>query len=138
MMIFRPGMYPYLGKKVQHYADKRFSEKLNLPVHPATIKPFTHDGNIKPEFPTELTEEELRSIDRFTLELKELNQAEAEMNDEVDHNEDFFASVLDDILASSSDTTETKEQKQEEPEIHEESSEESQEAGQKKDKEEYW
>ena len=138
MMIFRPGMYPYLGKKVQHYADKRFTEKLNLPVHPATIKPFTHDGNIKPEFPTELTEEELRSIDRFTLELKELNQAEAEMNDEVDHNEDFFASVLDDILASSSDTAETKEQKQEEPEIHEESSEESQEAGQKKDKEEYW
>ena len=28
MMIFRPGMYPYLGKKVQHYADKRFTEKL--------------------------------------------------------------------------------------------------------------
>ena len=140
MMIFRPGMYPYLGKKVQYYADKRFTEKLNLPVHPATIKPFTHDGNIKPEFPTELTEEELRSIDRFTLELKELNKAETEMKEEVDHNEDFFSSVLDDILASSSNTAETEEQKQEEPETTEESSEETEEAGQETNdyKEEYW
>lgn len=140
MMIFRPGMYPYLGKKVQHYADKRFTEKLNLPVLPATIKPFTHEENIKPEFPTELSEEELRSIDRFTLELKELSKAEAEMKEEVDHNEDFFSSVLDDILASSSNTAETEEQKQKEPETTEESSEETEEAGQETNdyKEEYW
>ena len=138
MMIFRPGMYPYLGKKVQHYADKRFTEKLNLPVQPATIKPFTHNGSIKPEFPTELSEEEIRSIDRFTLELKEISKAETEMKEEVDHNEDFFSSVLDDILASSSNTAKTEGQKQEEPEATEESSEETEEAGLKTDKEEYW
>ena len=133
MMIFRPGMYPYLGKKVQHYADKRFTEKLNLPVHPATIKPFAHDGIIKPEFPTELTEEELRNIDRFALELQEINKAETELKDEVDHNEDFFASVLDDLLASSTTKTEVEEQKQEEPEAQEESEETEQ-----KKEDEYW
>ena len=85
-----------------------------------------------------MTEEELRSIDRFTLELKELNKAETEIKEEVDYNEDFFSSVLDDILASSSNTAETEEQKQEEPETPEESSEETEEAGQKTDKEEYW
>ena len=133
MMIFRPGMYPYLGKKVQHYADKRFTEKLNLPVHPATIKPFAHDGIIKPEFPTELTEEELRNIDRFALELQEINKAETELKDEVDHNEDFFASVLDDLLASSTTKTEVEEQKQEKPEAQEESEETEQ-----KKEDEYW
>lgn len=139
MMIFRPGMYPYLGKKVQHYADKRFTEKLNLPVHPATIKPFSHGGNIKPEFPTELTEEELRSIDRFTLELQELSKAETEMREEVDHNEDFFASVLDDILSSSSDTAEKDEQKDEESEAREETNEEKAESNEtNNEKEEYW
>ena len=133
MMIFRPGMYPYLGKKVQHYADKRFTEKLNLPVHPATIKPFAHDGIIRSEFPTELTEEELRNIDRFALELQEINKAETELKDEVDHNEDFFASVLDDLLASSTTKTEVEEQKQEEPEAQEESEETEQ-----KKEDEYW
>lgn len=138
MMIFRPGMYPYLGKKVQHYADKRFTEKLNLPVHSATIKPFSHGGNIKPEFPTELTEEELRSIDRFTLELQELSKAETEMREEVDHNEDFFASVLDDIL-SSSDTAEKDEQKDKESEAMEETNEEKAESNEaNNEKEEYW
>ena len=138
MMIFRPGMYPYLGKKVQHFADKRFTEKLNLPVHPATIKPFSHGGNIKPEFPTELTEEELRSIDRFTLELQELSKAETEMREEVDHNEDFFASVLDDIL-SSSDTAEKDEQKDKESEAMEETNEEKAESNEaNNEKEEYW
>ena len=138
MMIFRPGMYPYLGKKVQHFADKRFTEKLNLPVHSATIKPFSHGGNIKPEFPTELTEEELRSIDRFTLELQELSKAETEMREEVDHNEDFFASVLDDIL-SSSDTAEKDEQKDKESEAMEETNEEKAESNEaNNEKEEYW
>ena len=112
MMIFRPGMYPYLGKKVQHYADKRFTEKLSLPVQPATLKPFTHDEKLKPEFPTELTEEELRNIDRFTLELRDLNEAENEMREEVIHNENFFASILDEMLVSSS----AKESESKEPE----------------------
>ena len=138
MMIFRPGMYPYLCKKIQYYADKRFKDKLSLPVQPATLKPFTHDGKIKPEFPTELTEEEFRNINRFTLELQELSKAEAEMKDEVDHNEDFFSSVLDDILASSSDKSEAEEPEQEEPEHSEETTEETKEVPSKNDKEEYW
>ena len=100
MIIFRPGMYPYLGKKIQHYADNRFSKNLNLPVQPATIKPFTHDGIIKPEFPTELTEEEFRNINRFTLEIRERNEAEAEQREEVNHIENFFSSVLDEMLVS--------------------------------------
>ena len=106
MIIFRPGMYPYLGKKIQHYADKRFVGKLNLPVQPATIKPFTHDGNIKPEFPTELTEEEFRNINRFTLEIRERNEAEAEQREEVNHIENFFSSVLDEMLISGKKTEE--------------------------------
>ena len=106
MMIFRPGMYPYLGKKIQHYADKRFVGKLNLPVQPATIKPFTHDGNIKPEFPTELTEEEFRNINRFTLEIRERNEAEAEQREEVNHIENFFSSVLDEMLVTGKKTDE--------------------------------
>ena len=108
MIIFRPGMYPYLGKKVQHYADKRFVGKLNLPVHPATIKPFTHDGELKPEFPTELTEEEFRNINRFTLEIRERNEAEAEQREEVNHIENFFSSVLDEMLVSGNKTDEEK------------------------------
>lgn len=108
MIIFRPGMYPYLGKKIQHYADKRFVGKLNLPVQPATIKPFTHDGNIKPEFPTELTEEEFRNINRFTLEIRERNEAEAEQREEVNHIENFFSSVLDEMLVSGNKTDEEK------------------------------
>ena len=131
-------MYPYLCKKIQYYVDKRFKDKLSLPVQPATLKPFTHDGNIKPEFPTELTEEEFRNINRFTLELQELSKAEAEMKDEVDHNEDFFSSVLDDILASSSDKSETEEPEQEEPDHSEETTEETEEASSKDDKEEFW
>ena len=108
MIIFRPGMYPYLGKKIQHYADKRFVGKLNLPVQPATIKPFTHDGNIKPEFPTELTEEEFRNINRFTLEIRERNEAEAEQREGVNHIENFFSSVLDEMLVSGNKTDEEK------------------------------
>ena len=108
MIIFRPGMYPYLGKKIQHYADKRFAGKLNLPVQPTTIKPFTHDGNIKPEFPTELTEEEFRNINRFTLEIRERNEAEAEQREEVNHIENFFSSVLDEMLVSGNKTDEEK------------------------------
>ena len=108
MIIFRPGMYPYLGKKIQHYADKRFVGKLNLPVQPATIKPFTHDGNIKPEFPTELTEEEFRNINRFTLEIRERNEAEAEQREEVNHIENFFSSVLDEMLVSGNKPDEEK------------------------------
>ena len=108
MIIFRPGMYPYLGKKIQHYADKRFVGKLNLPVQPTTIKPFTHDGNIKPEFPTELTEEEFRNINRFTLEIRERNEAEAEQREEVNHIENFFSSVLDEMLVSGNKTDEEK------------------------------
>lgn len=104
MIIFRPGMYPYLGKKIQHYADKRFVGKLNLPVQPATIKPFTHDGIIKPEFPTELTEEEFRNINRFTLEIRERNEAEAEQREEVNHIENFFSSVLDEMLVAGNKT----------------------------------
>jgi type IV secretion system protein VirD4 len=104
MIIFRPGMYPYLGKKIQHYADKRFAGKLNLPVQPATIKPFTHDGIIKPEFPTELTEEEFRNINRFTLEIRERNEAEAEQREEVNHIENFFSSVLDEMLVAGKKT----------------------------------
>ena len=100
MIIFRPGMYPYLGKKIQHYADKRFVGKLNLPVHPATIKPFTRGGDPKPEFPTELTEEEFRNINRFTLEIRERNEAESEQREEVNHIENFFSSVLDEMLVS--------------------------------------
>ena len=108
MIIFRPGMYPYLGKKIQHYADKRFIGKLNLPVQPTTIKPLTHDGNIKPEFPTELTEEEFRNINRFTLEIGERNEAEAEQREEVNHIENFFSSVLDEMLVSGNKTDEEK------------------------------
>lgn len=104
MIIFRPGMYPYLGKKIQHYADKRFAGKLNLPVQSAAIKPFTHDGIIKPEFPTELTEEEFRNINRFTLEIRERNEAEAEQREEVNHIENFFSSVLDEMLVSGKKT----------------------------------
>ena len=104
MIIFRPGMYPYLGKKIQHYADKRFAGKLNLPVQSAAIKPFTHDGIIKSEFPTELTEEEFRNINRFTLEIRERNEAEAEQREEVNHIENFFSSVLDEMLVSGKKT----------------------------------
>lgn len=104
MIIFRPGMYPYLGKKIQYYADKRFAGKLNLPVQSAAIKPFTHDGIIKPEFPTELTEEEFRNINRFTLEIRERNEAEAEQREEVNHIENFFSSVLDEMLVSGKKT----------------------------------
>lgn len=106
MIIFRPGMYPYLGKKIQYYADNRFSKKLNLPVQPVTIKPFTHDGIIKPEFPTELTEEEFSNINRFTIEIRERNEAEAEQREEVDHIENFFSSVLDEMLVSGKKTEE--------------------------------
>lgn len=108
MIIFRPGMYPYLGKKIQHYADMRFVGKLNLPVQPTTIKPLTHDGNIKPEFPTELTEEEFRNINRFTLEIRERNEVEAEQREEVNHIENFFSSVLDEMLVSGNKTDEEK------------------------------
>ena len=97
MMIFRPGMYPYLGKKVQYYADRRFSDKLNLPVRPTAIKPFTYGAKIKPEFPTELTEEELRNIDRFTLEIQEKKEAEDKQREEVNHIENFFSSMTPDI-----------------------------------------
>ena len=73
-----------------------------------TIKPFTHDGNIKPDFPTELTEEEFRNINRFTLEIRERNEAEAEQREEVNHIENFFSSVLDEMLVSGNKTDEEK------------------------------
>ena len=60
------------------------------------------------------------------------------MREEVDHNEDFFASVLDDIL-SSSDTAEKDEQKDKESEAMEETNEEKAESNEaNNEKEEYW
>ena len=108
MMIFRPGMYPYLCKKIQHYADPRFKDKLNLPVIPSTLKPFTSGENPKPEFPTELTEEEIRNMDRFTLELRERNEKDRERSEEIDEIDSFFESILDEMLVSV-------EEKEEEP-----------------------
>lgn len=118
MMIFRPGMYPYLGKKVQHYADRRFNDKLNLPVRPTAIKPFTYGAKIKPEFPTELTEEELRNIDRFTLEIQEKKEAEDKQREEVNHIENFFSSILDEMLVTNKKAE--KENKPEESQVEEE------------------
>ena len=102
--VFRPGMYPYLGKKVQYYSDKRFTEKLNLPVIPATIKPFTGKENMKPEFPTELTEEEIRNINKFTLEIVEKNEAAEEKQKEINEIDDFFSSILDEMLQPKNET----------------------------------
>ena len=106
MMIFRPGMYPYLCKKIQHYADPRFKDKLNLPILPSTLKPFSSGENPKPEFPTELTEEEIQNMDRFTLELRERNEKDRERSEEIDEIDSFFESILDEMLVSAEEKKE--------------------------------
>ena len=100
MMIFRPGMHPYLGKKVQYYADKRFKDRTNLPVIPTTIKPYTGNKDVKPEFPTELTPEEIRNMDRFTLEIHERKEVEDRYMEDISDIEENFDNVLDEILSS--------------------------------------
>ena len=59
---------------------------------------------MKPEFPTELTEEEIRNINKFTLEIVEKNEAAEEKQKEINEIDDFFSSILDEMLQPKNET----------------------------------
>lgn len=51
-IIFRPNIYPYLGVKVQYFADKRFKENINLPVKAPLIAQKLPEPEEKEEMKT--------------------------------------------------------------------------------------
>lgn len=91
-LIFRPGIYPYRGKKVQYFDDPRFKEKVRLPVSPATIKPYTLPKQSR--FPTTLTDWEKAMVHKFTLELLERKKSSSKK----ENGEKTFGDAIDEAL----------------------------------------
>lgn len=68
MLLFRPDLHPYRGKKLQYFDDPRFKDQIRLPIQKPLLEPFTLplENDSMSLFPTRLTKEELDRALRFT------------------------------------------------------------------------